>query len=380
MEARRAERATRFGATLRPEDVRVLHEDADAGVLVVLKPAGAYVEDVHEALRRSRADATLTLPHRLDRDTSGCLALATTPEANRSLARAFREGDVGKTYVARCLPRATRPRPPSRRRRVGGGANGPRPRRARPVARLRPRGRRAALPGRKPSVVKAMATRLLVLNDAAEAEERPARSPRFIVAEPATGRTHQIRLHCAHVGLSLEGDVKYGGRGAAEAATRTRTRTRTRTTRGGSGCTRRGSSSRRRAEAPPSSSRRHPRGGRTDSPRRTLGRAEERRGRRGEGGANRTGGGMRAFKGNNAACARRWCRAQYRVAPGTIASTSVPRARRHDAPDPPPASPRGPPPPALSSPGPSLLVALAPRPPKPRSASPSPSPPPPPAS
>ena len=45
VEARRAERATRFGATLRPEDVRVLHEDADAGVLVVLKPAGAYVED-----------------------------------------------------------------------------------------------------------------------------------------------------------------------------------------------------------------------------------------------------------------------------------------------------------------------------------------------
>ena len=67
VEARRAERATRFGATLRPEDVRVLHEDADAGVLVVLKPAGAYVEDVHEALRRSRADATLNPPFNLSK-------------------------------------------------------------------------------------------------------------------------------------------------------------------------------------------------------------------------------------------------------------------------------------------------------------------------
>jgi len=214
VEARRAERATRFGATLRPEDVRVLHEDADAGVLVVLKPAGAYVEDVHEALRRSRADATLTLPHRLDRDTSGCLALATTPEANRSLARAFREGDVGKTYVARCLPPRDAPAPAEPAAgawvevRTGHG------RAAHGLWRVYDRADVGlALPGRKPSVVKAMATRLLVLNDAAEAEERPARSPRFIVAEPATGRTHQIRLHCAHVGLSLEGDVKYGGRG-----------------------------------------------------------------------------------------------------------------------------------------------------------------------
>ena len=214
VEARRAERATRFGATLRPEDVRVLHEDADAGVLVVLKPAGAYVEDVHEALRRSRADATLTLPHRLDRDTSGCLALATTPEANRSLARAFREGDVGKTYVARCLPPRDAPAPAEPAAGAWAEVRTGHGRAAHGLWRVYDRadvGR--ALPGRKPSVVKAMATRLLVLNDAAEAEERPARSPRFIVAEPATGRTHQIRLHCAHVGLSLEGDVKYGGRG-----------------------------------------------------------------------------------------------------------------------------------------------------------------------
>ena len=119
-----------------------------------------------------------------------------------------------KTRVARCLPPRDAPAPAEPAAgawvevRTGHG------RAAHGLWRVYDRadvGR--ALPGRKPSVVKAMATRLLVLNGAAEAEERPARSPRFIVAEPATGRTHQIRLHCAHVGLSLEGDVKYGGRG-----------------------------------------------------------------------------------------------------------------------------------------------------------------------
>jgi 23S rRNA pseudouridine1911/1915/1917 synthase len=40
---------------------------------------------------------------------------------------------------------------------------------------------------------------------------RAAASAALVLAEPETGRTHQIRVHLAHVGAPLLGDARYGG-------------------------------------------------------------------------------------------------------------------------------------------------------------------------
>ena len=227
----------------------------------------------------------------------GAPALATTPEAKRSLARAFREGDVGKTYVARCLPPRDAPAPAEPAAgawvevRTGHG------RAAHGLWRVYDRadvGRalRGATERRQGD-----GERLLVLNGGGGGGTPGAFAP--VHRRGAGDGAHAPDS----VALRARGSVAGGRRqvwraGRGGSGDEDEDGTRTRTTRG-VGCTRRGSSSRRRAEAPPSSPRRHPRGGRTDSPRRTLGRAEERRGRRGEGG--RIGQVEDArLKGNNA--------------------------------------------------------------------------------
>lgn len=64
----------------------------------------------------------LNLLHRLDRDTSGCLVFALTPEANKSLARAFQEGLVSKEYLAHCAPPPTTPRATAKTPTASAGA------------------------------------------------------------------------------------------------------------------------------------------------------------------------------------------------------------------------------------------------------------------
>lgn len=84
----------------------ILYEDRD--LLVLDKPAGLAVHKgsgleygIIELLRAMRPDEPfLELAHRLDRDTSGCLALARTPAALRLIQEAFRAGQVEKRYLA----------------------------------------------------------------------------------------------------------------------------------------------------------------------------------------------------------------------------------------------------------------------------------------
>ena len=103
VEAARAERATARGAALRASDLPLAHVDPRGGFVVVNKPSGVYVDDVHRALRDARgAGSFCVLAHRLDRDTSGCLVVALAAAENASLARAFREGRVVKDYLAHC--------------------------------------------------------------------------------------------------------------------------------------------------------------------------------------------------------------------------------------------------------------------------------------
>ena len=172
----------------------ILYEDTY--LLVLNKPAGWAVHGgsgvslgVIEALRAVRpGERYLELAHRLDRDTSGCLLVARKPAALRELHTALRLGQVDKRYLALLS---------------GVWSGGTR--------RLR-----LAL---EKNVLQSGERMVKVAREGREAESvfRPlSRFPDATLMEVAilTGRTHQIRVHAAHLGHPVLGDEKYGDREA----------------------------------------------------------------------------------------------------------------------------------------------------------------------
>jgi 23S rRNA pseudouridine1911/1915/1917 synthase len=170
----------------------VLHEDPDC--LVVAKPAGLAVEAagpgapsaVGAASRLGAFDvggrAAPGLPHRLDRDTSGCLLLARTDRALAALRRAFEEGTVEKEYLA-----LVRGAPPER-----GALDTPY--------------------GRSPKDPRRFTTRVASARRARlsfEVAER-LREAALLRVLLDTGRTHQIRVQLAEAGFPVLGDAVYG--------------------------------------------------------------------------------------------------------------------------------------------------------------------------
>jgi 23S rRNA pseudouridine955/2504/2580 synthase len=181
------------GAELRAE-LPIVHEDE--AMLVIDKPAGLAVHGgsgvsfgVIEALRRQRPQARfLELAHRLDRETSGLLIIAKKRSALAVLHGMFREGDggqgIGKRYLLLVRGRWM---DPLRKVRL-------------PLVKyLDAAGERRVrvAPDGKPSHT---VFRLLVRWEHAS----------LLEAELRTGRTHQIRVHCAHLGFPIAGDEKYG--------------------------------------------------------------------------------------------------------------------------------------------------------------------------
>jgi len=172
-------------------DLPVLFED-DC-ILAVDKPAGLAVHGgsgiAHGAIERLRAGRPqarfLELVHRLDRETSGVLLLAKKRAALTALHEDLRERAMDKRYLAavagRVRDKVRRVKAQLRKFSTGEGE------------------RRVAVDEREGQEAETL-FRLLARNDEFS----------LLEAELLTGRTHQIRVHLAHIGHPILGDEKYG--------------------------------------------------------------------------------------------------------------------------------------------------------------------------
>lgn len=166
----------------------------DAIMLVLNKPAGIAVHVTgHDkvALDRSFHHLQFGLPrkpelaHRLDRDTSGCLVLGRHRQALIKLGKLFEQGKVEKTYLAIVVGT-----PPEAAGIIdapilksGTGSNW--------RLSIDPAGQHAVTH-----------YTLLKTNGALS----------LLELSPKTGRTHQLRLHCEHIGCPIVGDPFYGAK------------------------------------------------------------------------------------------------------------------------------------------------------------------------
>jgi 23S rRNA pseudouridine1911/1915/1917 synthase len=172
----------------------------DDALIIIDKPAGllsvptASADNEREdtalarvreyVLRLHRKRPFVAAAHRLDRDTSGALVFALTPEMRESMRALFRAHRIDRRYLALI---EGRPRPDSGVIEL-------------PIRDAYVAGRRGVARPGEPAKIARSSWRLV---------ER-FRGAALIEVELATGRQHQIRIHLAHVGHPVLGDSVYG--------------------------------------------------------------------------------------------------------------------------------------------------------------------------
>lgn len=162
----------------------------DSGTLVdALKHAGIALADTGDATRPG-------IVHRLDKDTSGVLVVAKTALAYDSIVEQLRQRSMRRSYVALVLgvPKALR-----------GVIDGPIGRD--PKARTR----FAVVDGGKP------ARTHFVTRASGTVPKHPSQQVSLLDVTLETGRTHQIRVHIATIGVGIVGDAVYGVTGTVSA-------------------------------------------------------------------------------------------------------------------------------------------------------------------
>ena len=208
---------------------RVLYRD---GLMIVLdKPAGMAVhrgpkggeslEDYFDTLRFGLPRPP-ALAHRLDRDTSGCLVLGRHRKALAHLGALFKHGRVAKTYwaVVEGGPTADEGRidlPLGRLDASRGWWMKPDPDGQPAVTLWRVLGRAGVAGSAGASAPESSVARNGLAGPECGAPEPAAPRPgaladglAWLALVPVTGRTHQLRVHCAAMGWPIVGDAIYG--------------------------------------------------------------------------------------------------------------------------------------------------------------------------
>lgn len=197
----RAGQSVVLRATLRPEQdwsaqpmpLNIIYEDAD--IIIVNKPANLVVHPapghadhtlvnalVHHASGLSHLPRA-GIVHRIDKDTTGLLVVAKTLPAHAKLVEAMQARQIKREYIALVWGQVT------------GSGTVDKPIGRHPHNRIK----MAVVNGGKPAVTHY------------QIAQRFAQHTRLAV-QLETGRTHQIRVHLAHLGLPIVGDPVYGGR------------------------------------------------------------------------------------------------------------------------------------------------------------------------
>lgn len=168
---------------------RILYEDNK--IIVLSKPSGMASHGgsgisfgVIETLRSSRPNETLELVHRLDRGTSGCLIIAKKHTALRQLHTQIRDGKITKKYLL--LVR-------------GKWKNGTQTVNLPLLKNELKGGERIVKVSVEGKISKTKFTPQKIFADTT-----------LLEAELFSGKTHQIRVHAAHLGYPIAGDDKYG--------------------------------------------------------------------------------------------------------------------------------------------------------------------------